>query len=247
MKNKNQDLVILLTATITPNTYSKLKLTAPEIRKQQYLEALNFYIEETNFRIVFAENSGDPLDEFPQLPERIEYLTFKSEPIQPDRGKAWKELEIIDFALRNSNFVKESESVAKVTGRLKVLNFKRLSGKFLRLRKKQSNLVYANSYKIRNMDSRCFFFTLDFWPYQKKIGRNISLLYNFELSLWDAIHHYNRIEGKAYKPFFTPLRIKGISGYSGNNYKHNFLIHYARLIRNLLRRFSPTRLSQIKK
>ena len=247
MKNRNQDLVILLTATITPNTYSRLKLTEPEIRKQQYLEALNFYVQKTNFRIVFAENSGDSLDDFPLLPERVEYLTFKSEPIQPDRGKAFKELEIIDFALRKSNFVKEAKAVAKVTGRLQVLNFNRLSGKFLKLRKKQSKLIYANSYKPKNMDSRCFFFTLDFWPYQMEVGKNLSLLYNFELSLWDAIHQYRSSEGNQYKPFYVPLRVKGISGFSGNSYKHNLLIHYARLFRNLLRKFSPTGLSPVKK
>ena len=247
MKNRNQDLVILLTATITPNTYSKLKLTAPEIRKQQYLEALNFYVQKTNFRIIFAENSGDPLDEFPLLPDRIEYLTFKSEPIQPDRGKAYKELEIIDFALQNSNFAKEAKAIAKITGRLKVLNLSRLSGKFLKLQKKQSRLVYANSYKPKNMDSRCFFFTLDFWPYQMEVGKNLSLLYNFELSLWDAIHLYRSGEGNKFTPFYVPLRIKGISGFSGTSYKHNLLIHYARLFRNLLRKFSSTDLSTVKK
>ena len=168
MKNTNRDLVLLLTATITPNTYSKLKITEPEIRKQQYQEALNFYIQKTSFRIVFAENSGDPLDDFPVLPDRIEYLSFKSEPIQPDRGKAFKELEIIDFAIEKSKFIQEAEAIAKITGRLQVLNFDGLSRKFLRYKKKNSHLVYANSYKPRNMDSRCFFFTPDFWPYQKK-------------------------------------------------------------------------------
>ncbi|UJH92497.1 hypothetical protein LZ575_08420 [Antarcticibacterium sp. 1MA-6-2] len=233
MKNRNQDLIILLTATITPNTYSKLKVTEPKIRKQQYLEALNFYIHQTNYKIVFAENSGDQLAEFPLLPERIEYLSFKSEPIQPDRGKAFKELEIIDFAIQNSTFIKEAKAIAKIAGRLQVLNFKKLSRTFLKYRKKQNHLVYANSYKQGNMDSRCFFFTLDFWPYQLEVGQNITLLYNFELSLWDSIHQYNKIEGKTFKPFYIPLRIRGVSGFSGNKYKHNLLIHYARLIRNL--------------
>lgn len=237
MKTINQDLVILLTATITPNSYSKLRITDPGIRKFQYLEALNFYIQNTSFKMVFTENSGDLLDGFPILPERIEYLTFKSEPIKPDRGKAYKELELIDYAIKNSKFIKEAKAIAKITGRLKVLNFNSLSKRFLRLCKTQPSLVYANSYKPKNMDSRCFFFTPDFWAYQWNIGQNISLLYNFELSLWDAIDQYDGIEGKAYKPFYEPLRVKGKSGFSGNEYKHNLLIHYARMIRNLGQKF----------
>lgn len=235
MKINSSDFIILLTATITPNSYSKLKITEPKVRKQQYLETLNFYIQKTNFKIVFAENSGDPLYEFPLLPERIEYLTFKSEPIEPDRGKAYKELELIDFALKNSEFIQKAKGIAKITGRLKVLNFNRLSAKFLKLSMKYDHLVYANSYKLNNMDSRCFFFTLDFWPYQRNTGKNITLLYNFELSLWDSIRQYNRVNGKSYIPFYEPLRIKGKSGFSGHEYKHNLVIHYARFIRNLVR------------
>lgn len=244
MKKIKQDLVILLTATITPNSYSKLKIRDPEIRKQQYLEALNFYIHKTDYKIVFTENSGDPLEHFPSLPGRIEYLTFKSEPTQPDRGKAYKELEIIDFALKNSNFVREAKSIAKITGRLKVLNFKSLSAKFLKLMKKQRSLVYANSYKHRNMDSRCFFFTLDFWPYQKSVGKKITLLYNFELSLWDAIHQYNRVKGKVYIPFFIPLRIEGKSGFLGKDYNHSYLLHYARFVRNLIQEYASKNLNK---
>lgn len=235
MKIINSDLVILLTATITPNSYSKLKITEPKVRKQQYLETLIFYIQKTNFNIVFAENSGDPLEGFPLLPERIEYLSFKSEPIQPDRGKAYKELELIDFALKNSNFIKEAKGLAKITGRLKVLNINRLSGKFLKLKKKHDHLAYANSYKPKNMDSRCFFFTPDFWLFQRETGKNITLLYNFELSLWDSIYQYQQVEGKRYIPFYEPLRIKGRSGFSGEEYKYNLLIHYSRFIRNLVR------------
>ena len=247
MKPRNQDLVILLTATITPNSYSKLKIVEPEVRKQQYQEALDFYVQKTDLKIVFAENSGDPLEEFPVLPDRIEYISFKSEPIQPDRGKAYKELEIIDFAFRNSKFIKEAKAVAKITGRLKVLNFNRLSGKFHKLRKKKHSLIYANSFKPRNMDSRCFFFTLDFWQYQKRVGQNITLLYNFELSLWDSIHEYNKIKGKEYKPFYSPLRIEGMSGSFGYGYKNNFIIHHARLIRNLLQKFLSIDVSRIKR
>jgi len=229
-----KDLIILLTGTITPNSFSNLSIKDPGIRRRQYREAILFYLKKTKFKIVFVENSGDQLKNFPLQPGRIEYLTFESAPIKPDRGKAYKEMEIIDFALQNSNFLKEAKSAVKITGRLKVLNIKMLSRKFLKLNKIKSNLVYVYSFKLKNMDSRCFFFTLDFWPYLKYEGRNINQRYNFELSLWDATYNYQKLEGKNFIPFDAPLRIKGLSGAFGHKYKHNLLIHYARFIRYLV-------------
>ena len=234
MENSENNLVILLTGTINPNSFSNLTIKNPEIRRQQYLDAIKFYLKHTKFKIVFTENSGDQLKNFPTQPGRIEYLSFESAPIIPDRGKAYKEMEIIDFALQNSSFLREAKSVVKITGRLKVLNIKMLSRKFIKLKNIKSNLVYVYSYKLKNMDSRCFFFTLDFWPYLKFEGRNISQKYNFELTLWDATYEYQKLQGKNFLPFDAPLRIKGVSGAYGNNYKHNLLTHYARLIRYIV-------------
>ena len=55
MSNDN-NIVILLTATIKPNTNAILTIKDSKLRLNQYLEALNFYIENTKFRIVFVEN-----------------------------------------------------------------------------------------------------------------------------------------------------------------------------------------------
>lgn len=227
------DLVILLTGTITPNSLINLTIKDPELRRQQYLEAIDFYIRKTPFKIVFTENSGEPLHTFPLTPDRIEYLIFKSEPNQPDRGIGFKELEIIDYAFQNSKFIKEARSVVKITGRLKVLNFNRLYKKFLKHSTKETSVVYANSFKYRNIDSRCFFFTSDFWPYLKKVGQDINRQYNFELALWDAVYQYHDEKGRIYQPFYTPLRIQGLSGSFGYEYKHNLFLHSARFVRNL--------------
>lgn len=239
MQNRKKNLIILLTGTITPNSFSNLSIKDPIIRRKQYHDAIMFYLKKTKFKIVFTENSGDHLKNFPILPDRIEYLTFESTPVEPDRGIGYKEMEIIDYAFQNSNFIKEAKSVVKITGRLKVLNIKMLSRKFLKLSEDKSNLIYALSFGIKNMDSRCFFFTIDFWAFLKHEARNINLRYNFELSLWDATFRYQKLAGKNYIPFNTPLRIKGVSGSFGFKYKHNLLLHYARLVRNLsLRLFS---------
>lgn len=233
--NKNE-LIILLTGSITPNSSSNIKLKDPATRREQYLQAVKFYIQRTDFKIVFAENSGDLLDSFPYIPDRIEYISFQSLPTMPDRGIGYKELEIIDFALKHSKFLKETKSIVKITGRLQVLNLNTIAAKFLKLNSNKSNLVYAHPFELKNMDSRCFFFTLDFWPYLKKAGDRISLQYNFELSLWDAIAEYKEIENRNFVPLNIPLRIKGMSGSYGIKYKHSIFIHGARFIRNLLHR-----------
>jgi len=234
MENSLNDLVILLTGTITPNSYSNLTIRNPIIRHNQYLEAVNFYLKHTELKIVFAENSGNCLKKFPVLPNRIEYLTFNSVPMQTDKGIGYKEIEIIDFAFKNSKFIKEANSVVKITGRLKVLNLKNLVKKFLKLKKNKLNLVYANPFDQYNMDSRCFFFTKDFWPYLKNAGKNINLKYNFEFSLWDSICEYQKNEKKNYITLNTPLRIEGTSGSFGIKYKHHLLFHYLRFIRTFI-------------
>ena len=229
-KNKNSP-VILLTATITPNSFSNLSITDPEIRRQQYLDALNFYIKKTDLKIIFVENSYDSLPNFPSYPERLEYLKFKSEPTEPDRGIGFKEIEILDYAFQNSKFINEAKSIVKITGRLKVLNIRFLIRKFLKNQKQKNNLVYINSFAHRNMDARCFFFTKDFWLFLKEEGEKINIGYNFEFSLWDATSKYRKITDKYYVPISFPLRIKGISGSFGIIYKHSHFYHYARIIR----------------
>lgn len=234
MENTRMELVILLTSTITPNSYTSLTIKDPLIRRQQYLETINFYLLNTKFKIVFVENSNDKLQNFPLVPERIEYLTFYSEPLKPDLGKGYKELEIINYAIENSVFFKKANSIVKITGRLKVLNLDKLSRNFLKVAKKKNNLIYADPFAFKNMDSRCFFFTLDFWPFLKNVGRSINVQYNFELTLWDAIKEYNRIEGNDFVPLKYPLRIEGVSGSFGVNYKHSIYIHLVRYLRHLI-------------
>ena len=234
MENKKNDLVILLTGTITPNILSNLTIKDPEAREEQYKEALQFYIDKTNYKIIFAENSNNQFKNFPYLPDRIEYLTFNSQLTKIDRGKAFKEMEIIDFVFQNSKFLEKAESIVKITGRLMVLNINNLSKRYLKSLEKQSNLIYCYPYRPKNMDARCFFFTKDFWPFLKTRGKDITLTYNFEKSLWDAAYDYQKFNENYYKPINPSPRIKGLSGTFGIRYRHNLLFHYGRSIRNFV-------------
>lgn len=52
-------VVLLLTGCIRPNIKNDiLAITDVETRKNQYLEAIRWYVQNTPYKIVFCENSG---------------------------------------------------------------------------------------------------------------------------------------------------------------------------------------------
>ena len=227
-----KNIVLLLTGTINPNSRDILSVTDPEIRKKQYLEAIFFYLDHTDYDIVFTENSGTSILENFERNERIEFLSYRSPFTIPDKGKGWKELEIIDFSLKNSKFIHAGVFVLKITGRLKLLNINQLAKQVRGLNPELSNYVLCNIYKPFKMDSRSFLFTLDFWPTLQEHGQLISQSYSFERALWKAICEYDMTKKGEYSQFSQPLQIEGISGGLGITYKNGGLISLVRRIRH---------------
>lgn len=120
---------ILMTACVCPNTNGNYFVGDPSTRKTQYQKALDYYISKTDFDIVFCENSGtDIRDGMPKYDtDRLEYLTYKSMPTIPDRGKGYKEMEIIEYAFNHSAKLGKSDIVLKATGRLMLKNVSSLA------------------------------------------------------------------------------------------------------------------------
>lgn len=90
---------LLLTACIKPNSTDALAIRDAFTRKGQYLEAIQWYLDNTNFGITFCENSGtaislSELDMRGHDEARLEILTYTSQPTIPERGKGYKEMEI---------------------------------------------------------------------------------------------------------------------------------------------------------
>lgn len=222
--SKNNKITILLTGTINPNSFATLALKDPEIRASHYIESINFYLTNTNFKIVFSENSGNSLkDHFKNFEDRLEFLTYKSEISIPDKGKGAKELEIINYSINNSDFISKSMFVFKITGRLKVLNVNKLTFGFFRSKSTVNSLIGCNLYTENKMDSRCFLFTVDFFTFLLENGKNIDLKYSFERALYDSVVDYSVYNNGIFKQFYLPLRIKGISGGFGTAYDHSFI------------------------
>ena len=121
--------VILLTACINPNGMGYTYLQDPEIRKSQYLEAIDFYLKETNCDIVFCENTGANIfDEIESAEKcsRLEYLTFCGNDYDKRRGKGYGEATIICYAIENSRRLRNVDSVIKITGRVIIRNISEL-------------------------------------------------------------------------------------------------------------------------
>lgn len=77
LTNMNNHAVLLLTATINPNGMTFTALQDVEIRKRQYLDAIDYYLTKTPYKIVFCENSGVNIFEEIKSPDkyqRLEYL-----------------------------------------------------------------------------------------------------------------------------------------------------------------------------
>jgi hypothetical protein len=84
------------------------------------------------------------------------------------------------------------------------------------------------------MDSRCFLFTREFWPYLQEKGKSINLGFSFEKALWQAVVEFKTNGKGIYKQFSQPLRIKGISGGFGIPYKNGDLIIFAKQVKHFL-------------
>ena len=232
VKKENGNIVLLLTGTINPNSHDILAVQDPEIRRRQYIDAIFYYLQNTDYNIIFTENSGTSIKNEFEGQERIEIITFSSLASVPDKGKGWKELEIIDYSITNSKFIHSGVAVVKITGRLKVLDINSIGEQVKRLKSGLDNFVLCNVYKAFKMDSRCFAFTLDFWPVLFKHGQYINLHYSFERALWKAICEYDLLSNCKYKQFNQPLRISGISGGLGIPYKHGFFLTMIKRVRH---------------
>ena len=98
--------IIILTSCITPNANAAL-LANTEERRRQYIDALNWYLENTPFDIVWADNSNETIEDKIELQylKRIEFLSYQesSEGIQNKGFKEWNILKFIYAIVRYKN------------------------------------------------------------------------------------------------------------------------------------------------
>lgn len=131
MKQKNHPIVIVLTACVNPNGMSFTALQDWKVRKQQYVEALDFYLTTTPLPVVFIENSNtDFSEEFHSWIEqgRLEYITYNgNSSFDKIKGKGYGEALMLLYAIENSSLLRQCRHLIKITGRLQVQNINRIA------------------------------------------------------------------------------------------------------------------------
>lgn len=213
-------MVILLTGCINPNGMILTSLNDKEIRKQQYVDAIKFYLNNTKYPIVFTENSNTNINYlFPDdiKSGRMECLTFPGNQ-NKERGKGFGECEIIQYALTHSTLIRShrAQRIAKITGRLIVRNIQDIIRWHTTFSSRQTTFCAINS-DLSFPDSRFIIAAEEFYQtfLKRKDFVNDQEGYYFEHALCDTIKNENQFN---YSPFFIMPQIEGISGSTGIAY-----------------------------
>ena len=217
------DDIILLTACVNPGGMPYTVVSDAKQRLNQYLLALQFYLQNTSCPIVFVDNSN--MDKTPfleyesQYGSRLEILTFDGNKVKT-QGKGLGEMEIIEYALIHSKFnlLLDKHRIVKITGRLIVRNINSLlkCDKW-HLYPYKSIVCHINS-DLTFADSRIFI-SLGSFMYllvkQKKYLNDTKGIY-FEHLLCQQIKQQKTF---TFFPFITEPHFEGISGSTGIKYE----------------------------
>ena len=217
------DDIILLTACINPGGMPFTVVSDATQRLNQYLLALQFYLQNTSCPIVFVDNSN--MDKTPfleyesQYGSRLEILSFDGNKVKT-QGKGLGEMEIIEYALIHSKFnlLLDKHRIVKITGRLIVRNINSLlkCDKWY-LYPYKSIVCHVNS-DLTFADSRIFISLGSFMNLlvkQKKYLNDTKGIY-FEHLLCQQIKQQKTF---TFFPFITEPHFEGISGSTGIKYE----------------------------
>lgn len=225
---------LIMTATITPPAgVPYLQRTDPSQRRQDYLEALEFYLEKLGKcydAIIFIENSQSNLDELKLMVDRfgasnfVEFIYFDGLQYPPSFGKAYGEFKLLDYGIEKSKFLSQQDNnfvLWKVTGRYKIINFDRIANHWL---DGVELWCHCRNFSRRWVDMYCFGITLG--AYRRKFTglyqqfREDDLLVNPEIVLRMLIDDWKAVKTLRVRQRFpvTPL-ISGVNGYKNEDYK----------------------------
>ena len=187
--------------------------------------------------MIFVENSGNSIKSY--VPEKYydRYIeTVFNSPVEDvDRGKGYKEIELIEAASRTLNSISGSKVIIKVTGRLQFLNIKTFMGGLIKLNaEKNTNWIICSVLDTNKMklDSRAFICNVNFLVELTKNKVFVNTKVSLESVLWLTVEDlYKNGNIHLIKPK-RPFVLKGISGGFGGQYRTGllwFLYKYARL------------------
>jgi hypothetical protein len=226
------NILLFLTGCINPNNMSFTVLQDIDIRKNQYIESIRFYLNSSHCRIIFVENSGIDLSSYFQneiLSKRLEILVFNGNDYDKKLGKGYGEMLIIQYAFDKSEFIKSADFIFKITGRYKILNHESFEKYF---KEKRPDLMINLNNNMLIADSRFFGAIPDFYIRIlldfKSIVNDTNGIY-FEHALSKSVH-VALLEGSNYSSLYYLPRYSGIAATDGRIYNDSFLFWFRRSI-----------------
>lgn len=106
--------ILFLTACVNPNGMAYTKLSNPEVRLRQYKEALDWYLDHTDMKILLVENSGTDFsgDYQEQIGcGRLEFLCFDGNGYDRARGKGYGEAAIMAYGIDHSKLLQAAPPI----------------------------------------------------------------------------------------------------------------------------------------
>lgn len=208
-----QKITLFLTACVNPQGMSYTALNNPAQRLQQYIDAINFYIEETVANIVVVENTGyDLTNHFPNS-ERLEILNFHGNDFDKKLGKGYGEGMIVDYAMKHSKLLKKTEAICKITGRNKVLD---IAKRLVAYEAMNEKVIASIDFKRKFVAAKCICCPTVFWKSYFLSNKNLINDSNhsyFENVLYYSLKKWVK-DGHRLSIIIRPIPIKGISGTS---------------------------------
>lgn len=237
---------LLITSCVKPSApFTKLSNTSYRI--ELTINAIDEWLKICGeIRIIVCDGSGidfsnQIIKKFPKA--SIEFITFKNSfNLVSKYGKGYGEGEIINYALKHSKYLKDSDCFAKCTSKLVVRNFlsaiKQWNERYLFECNFSGLSIIKNILCIKPISNIAFLSvnTRFFIANKKLYLKNFSRAY---LSVRDTkgiiieLLFKNIILKKKIKNFMLdfPLKVEGISGTSGKDYKKiNFFSYLKKVI-----------------
>lgn len=221
-------MLVIVTSTIKPvKNIAKLSLTDIGERERQYEESIhNLLHSKYVSKIVVCDNSNHSVDKekYCQVAsvksKEIEFLEFEGDTASIQlQGKGYGEGEILDYALKNSQLIREEKWFIKLTGRLMVDNLDCIL-KRVNQRTNYFQTMYLNT-KKKVMDTRFFACTIsDYNQYFRHLYKEVN---DSEKSYLEKLYAQTIMNSDfEYRNMPIYPKIVGQSGSSGVVYKLSF-------------------------
>ena len=241
----NSGETLLLTACIQPKGVPFLSITDPEVRLTQYIHSiLKWLSSPVTQHIVVCDNSGFKADFSElsslaaQMNKEFEFISFSGNDYSAIYGKGYGEGEIMEYALSHSDILNRSNVFYKVTGRLFVLNHKKIFAAHSRDSCVFSSVSFREKPRIRRVDTR--FFKVSLAAYNEFLKDSYREVRDFEgYYLENAYYDSLKKSGIRVESFKYCPRYDGLSGTTGRTY-HEKRIKF--FVKNLLYRMGCYRI-----